>query len=82
MKYNGWTNKETWLVNLWLGDIFQCDQKDGFEISPEYVQEMVDEMASAALESDANGLITDLLNCALGEINYFEIASFYTKEES
>ena len=19
--YNGWKNKETWLVNLWLGDV-------------------------------------------------------------
>lgn len=22
-KYNGWTNRETWLVNLWYGDSFE-----------------------------------------------------------
>ena len=77
---NGWTNKETWLVNLWLQDMLQYDLEHGIEISPEYVETVVDEMASAALEIDANGLITDLLNCALGEINYHEIAEQYTAE--
>ena len=82
MAFNGWTNKETWLVNLWLGDSLQYDLEDGLEITPDYVESVVDEMAIAALESGANGFITDLLNCALGEINYHEIASHYKTEES
>ena len=82
MAYNGWTNKETWLVNLWLGDMLQCEIEDGLEITPDYVESVVDEMASAALESGANGFITDLLNCALGEIDYHEIASHYEIEKS
>ena len=77
MSYNGWTNKETWLVNLWLGDMLAIDQEEGVAIDAGYVESIVDEMASAALECDANGLITDLLNCALGEINYYEIAKHY-----
>jgi hypothetical protein len=81
MSYNGWKNKETWLVNLWLGDWLTCEQEEGQEISAEYVREMVNEMASAAGESDMNGLITDLLNCAIGEIDWHEIASHYQTEE-
>lgn len=22
-KYNGWTNRETWLVNIWFGDFWE-----------------------------------------------------------
>lgn len=79
--YNGWKNKETWLVNLWLGDCLNADAENGFEIHAYYVEQMVDEMASALLESpDANGFLVDLLNCALGEIDYREIAAVYAKE--
>jgi hypothetical protein len=77
MSYNGWTNKETWLVNLWLGNMLQADVDDGQDIDAEYIESLVDEMASAALEEGANGFITDMLNCALGEINYHELASDY-----
>ena len=79
--YNGWKNKETWLVNLWLGDYFTDLQEEGQEISEDYIREMVEEMASAAGEDGMNGLITDLLNCALGEIDYRELAAHYVAEE-
>lgn len=79
--YNGWKNKETWLVNLWLGDCLDADAESGAEIDADYIEQMVDEMASALMESpDANGFLTDLLNCALGEIDYREIAAVYAKE--
>jgi hypothetical protein len=43
---------------------------------------MVDEMASALLDGpDANGFMTDLLNCALCEIDYHELASHYEEDE-
>lgn len=82
MSYNGWSNKETWLVNLWIGDMFTEDQEQGIEITADYIEQIVDEMASALLDGpDANGFMTDLLNCALGEINYHEIAEHYEQEE-
>ena len=80
--YNGWKNKETWLVNLWIGDSLTMDQEAGFEITADYIEQMVDEMASALLDGpDANGFMTDLLNCALGEIDYHELASHYEEDE-
>ena len=83
MAYNGWTNKETWLVNLWLGDMFTVDQEAGTEITADYIEQTVDEMVSAAMDQEArdfNGFVTDLLNCALGEIDYHEIADHYDEE--
>jgi len=79
MSYNGWSNKETWLVNLWIGDSLQAQLEDGLEISAEYIEELVDEIASESINS--SGFITDMLNCALGEINYREIASHYVNKE-
>ena len=29
VKYNGWTNRATWLVNLHFGDYFQAQIDDG-----------------------------------------------------
>lgn len=81
MAYNGWTNKETWLVNLWLGDMLQCDLEDGQEIDASYVEVLVDELVEHE-SSGYSGFLTDMLNCALGEINYHEIASHYEIEES
>lgn len=78
MSYNGWKNRETWLVCLWLGDLFDDAVNDGEEISPDYVEQIVEEMTSALLESpDASGFLTDLLNGALSQIDYREIAQHY-----
>jgi len=76
MSYNGWTNKETWLVNLWLGDMFTEDQEEGIEISEDYIEDLVDNcVADSGVRGDS--FVTDLLNCSLGEINYLEIAKHY-----
>ena len=83
MSYNGWSNKETWLVNLWLGDGLTMDQEAGYEITADYIEQMVDEMASLLLDvPDANGFMTDLLNCALGEIDYHELAEHFVEEDA
>ena len=79
MAYNGWTNKETWLVNLWIGDSLTMDQESGFEVTADYIEQLVDDMVSETMSSP-NGLIADLLNCALGEIDYHELAEHYDEE--
>ena len=83
MTYNGWKNKETWLVNLWLGDTLTMDQEAGIEITAEYIEQFVDEMVDNAMDQGArsfSGFVMDLLNCALGEIDYFEIAKHYEED--
>jgi hypothetical protein len=80
--YNGWTNKETWLVNLWLGDTFAVMQEKGEAVTTgvieSYVQECIGDIDGKSVES---GFLIDLLNCALGEINYRELAEHYAPTE-
>ena len=81
MSFNGWKNKETWLVNLWLGDCFQEYIEADIDVTPEFVKEMVESMINDMHDPSVEwNLITDLLNCALCEIDYHEIASHYVKE--
>ena len=80
MSYNGWANKETWLVSLWLGDYFQQEIECGQEITSAHVKDTINNMLA---DSPALwGLFSDLLNCALGEIDCHEIASHYERAES
>lgn len=76
--YNGWKNKETWLVNLWLGDTFAAMQEDGHQISIGLIESVVQEcVGDIDCQSVESGFLIDLLNCALGEIDYRELAAFY-----
>lgn len=79
--YNGWTNKETWLVNLWLGDYFAECAEEGQIVTEDFIRETVEEMCSVDGKSVEGGFMADLLNCALGEINYHEIEHHYEPEE-
>lgn len=78
MSYNGWTNYETWVVNLWLTD-------DGGAYLSEIAEQVKDEenpelrMADILKEEIENGmprlegLYGDLLSTAIEEINFDEI---------
>lgn len=79
--YNGWSNRETWLVNLWI---------DGDQKTYEYVQEAYREQGDVHARAewlenevhkwldsslrDANAsLWSDLLTNALNRVNWLEI---------
>ena len=86
--YNGWTNKETWLVNMWLGDEFRvyfaeeqpdiaCDQYELSLALKDYTEEVV-RMDAGSVEG---GLTVDLINSALSSVNWYEIAEHYVRAE-
>lgn len=77
MAYNGWTNRETWLVNLWLGDNFLEDKEVGIDVNEDYVQEYVNSILDGELYSVESAFIRDLLAGVLSEINYVELANHY-----
>jgi hypothetical protein len=79
--YNGWTNKETWLVNLWLGDDFAQRSEEGEIITEAFIRETVEEICESETKSVEGRFLLDLLNCSLGEINYSELAQHYEPEE-
>jgi hypothetical protein len=91
MEYNGWKNYETWNVALWLGNdqgtySLHCemaqeayDENDGDKGSAasdlaKKIEEFVDENNPLAGESS---MFSDLLNSALSEVDYYEIAEHY-----
>lgn len=79
--YNGWKNKETWLVNLWLGDTFVDMQEEGHRITADLIESMVQEfIGDIDGKSVENGFLIDMLNCALGEIDYRELAANYADD--
>jgi hypothetical protein len=84
--YNGWTNYETWAVKLWLDndqgtneDMNRLGRQaiDAYKLSKQ-IQEFVEEgnpLPNA-------GLYTDLLNGALSEVNWYEIAEAYIEDNA
>lgn len=96
--YNGWTNYETWVVNLWI-DNEQGDQEywreqaqealDGQDGSVEdAVDRLEDQLQDWFLEARGEcktpGVFGDLLQSALSEVNWRELARHYVdaaKEE-
>ena len=80
MAYNGWKNKETWLVNLWLSDLLGMYEEEGVPVTEDNIEELVENIIETELHNMENGFIRDLLNCSLGEIDYRELAKHYERE--
>ena len=81
MTYNGWTNYETWLVNLWLDeedskaelwDKVDMTQADAVrELATVIEDSVIDRVDNLGIE---NGMVRDLIGSALSEVNWDEIA--------
>ena len=86
-KYNGWTNWETWLVNLHLAE---NDYEDLAHIQAdlmlyEYGQEIKRIVEDGTLECLENAddlpvLISDMVSGNLSEVNWLEIAEYHIKQ--
>lgn len=67
-KCNGWTNYETWRVNL---EIFDGWETDGHEVCEESVQDVAEQLVEM---SAPDGLAKDYAMAFLSAVNWFEIA--------
>jgi len=78
MKYNGWTNKETWLVNIWYTDTMPeyFADMDQFHVEPNELEESVKYVAeeSEAMSQLPAGLLSDFINDSWREVNWHELA--------
>ena len=77
MSYNGWKNHATWLVSLWL-------DADGFDESmmpdsrydaTKTIKDWVDELI--AYQNPIPGLAADLIDSALSDVDWYELADKY-----
>ncbi len=90
-KYNGWTNYETWLCNLWFYNFEFSDMLDMFEgvedkddilrIIEDYIKEYVQEFVESYLApGDTHGFIHDMLNSSIEEVDFRDIAEHYVDD--
>jgi len=93
-KYNGWTNYETWAVNLWMdeaGDYYREHAAEMYERAKEdkifsrierATLDLADSLKSEYEDNtpEVTGCYADLLNAALSEVNWYEIAERYQEE--
>jgi hypothetical protein len=82
MSYNGWTNYETWLVNLWLTNdqgsynaVLGVVQDAAPDQAPEALKDWVETVVLGDILEEGHGLAHDLLTSALSEVDWFEIAA-------
>lgn len=81
--YNGWTNKETWLVNIHYGDVIQEQIEEVGHLEANEIQEFVEYVAleCEALHSLPSGLLMDFINDSFREVNWDELADHYVTDE-
>lgn len=75
MSYNGWTNRATWIVNLWLGDNFPemvLENRD--PIDGRFVESYVLDLLETSAATVEDALTQDLLMVALADVNWNELA--------
>lgn len=88
-EYNGWSNYNTWCVNLWFSNdqnSYNYIQEQIKEIKyptilkiADRVREIIEEMIP---ESINTGLLFDLLYKAIKDVNYHELAQHYAEDFS
>ena len=92
--YNGWKNKETWLVNIWLSNDYdlykhyvstlteivekQSDVLYTHRLVVEELKEIVHEIYRD--EHRESGLIDDLIETSLSNVDWSRLAEHYIEE--
>lgn len=81
--YNGYTNYETWAVALWIdnnqGDSEYWQEQAGEAISIHELADQIKETHEEALP-EVSGFAADLLNAAMSEVNWYELAENMWRE--
>lgn len=90
-EYNGWTNWETWNANLWIDNDWRLSEHYAHragDLLGSYEEDEAIERLAGYIEDDFNqlmpevesGFFADVMNMAMCEVNWHEIAKHYIAE--
>ena len=78
MSYNGWTNKETWLVNIWYMDSMPeyFADMERFQIVPSELRDAIQYISEEceALSQLPAGLLSDFIQTCWADVDWNELA--------
>ena len=83
--YNGWTNYETWCVKLWMDNEegsyrYWLEKAEEDDVDASDLAEIIQCEHEEALPN-LEGFAADLLNTALSEVNWVEIAESLIEDQ-
>lgn len=92
-KYNGWNNYQTWVTALWIDNdydsyLYRCELAEEVKEEHEDEDEREDCLAVSLKDwiesqnplAESASLFTDLINSALSEVDWQEIAENFLTE--
>lgn len=83
-QYNGWTNYETWLLNLWYDDAFTDIAQELYnehkELALDYLVEYIESYINDTIDDSTPSFQTDIVSNAIKLVNFEEIAQHYIDE--
>ena len=92
MTYNGWTNYETWLTNLYFDDFTDAfsemtedgqfddlEDDDILDQVTEYIETFIDDYISQIVSSTDN-FVTDIISSFIQEVDWKDIADHYVAD--
>lgn len=82
MAYNGWTNYETWLVNLWFGDsATEYFAEEKIKPTTYRVRAFIEDFYEDRRPTVEDGFMRDIVNSFMDKVDWQELSDHYTEEE-
>jgi len=88
-KYNGYNNYETWLVALWIDNdqVYSEDVESMANGSSDddtndlatSIKEYVENMPDVSKAIETGGMVADLINSTLSDVDWYELAELYIR---
>lgn len=78
MSHNGWSNKETWIINQYFGDLFSGISYTASEVTPAELREVVRE---SFILSKLTAVEREFVTLSMARVDWEELADEYQPED-